>query len=140
MNAVETREWTYLRAALVVVAVLAVADVAAWKVHDWRNPPPTRLASTIRCLETEKGLPVTLPAGDPLADSAGGGSLKTTVEGNVVTVALASSDGEALRIERYYRAVGGDLTDRLERRGSTVYLWRFTSSPTQRQAMYECQY
>jgi hypothetical protein len=83
---------------------------------------------------------VVVPAGDPLADSAGKGSLKTTIEGNEVTVALASSQKQAVTIERYYHQVGGALRGRLERRDRTVYLWRFRSSPTQRQAMYDCQY
>ena len=73
-----------------------------------------------------------------LADSAGDGSLKTTIEGNDVTVALASSEEQAADIERYYHAVADDLEGRLERRGKTLYLWRFKSSPTQRQVMYDC--
>ena len=67
-------------------------------------------------------------------------ALKTTIEGNDVTVSLASSEKQAAEIERFYRAVGGDLEGRLELRQRTVYLWRFRSSPTQRQAMYDCQY
>jgi hypothetical protein len=134
-------EWPFLRIALGLVVLIAVADVAGWKVHDLRQPPaPTRLELVVRCLNGEKGLRTAVPAGDPLADSAGDGSLKTTVEGNDVTVALASSEELAAKIERYYRAVADDLTGRLERRGRTVYLWRFKSSPTQRQAMYDCQY
>jgi hypothetical protein len=140
MSAVGAREWTYLRAALVVVAVLAVADVAAWKVHDWRHPPPTRLESTVRCFEGEKGVLVTVPAGDPLSASAAGGSLRTTVEGNGVIVVLAGSEEQARKLEQTYRDVGGDLSGRLERRDRTVYLWDRPSSPTQRQATYDCQY
>jgi hypothetical protein len=140
MSAVDTREWTYLRAALAVVAVLVVADLVAWKVHDWRHPPPTRLASTLRCLEVEKGLLVTVPAGDPLSATATDGSLRTTAEGNGVIVALAASEEQARKLEETYRNVGGDLAGRLERRDRTVYLWDRPSSPTQRQVMYECQY
>lgn len=134
-------EWLYLRIALGAVALIAVAVVAGWKAHELRQPPAlTRLEKTVGCLSGEKGLTAVAPAGDPLADSAGDGSLKTTVEGNDVTVALASSEEQAARIERYYRAVAGDLGGRLERRGTAVYLWRFRSSPTQRQAMYDCEY
>ena len=80
------------------------------------------------------------PAGDPLADSAGDGSLRTTVEGNDITVALASSVEQAAKIERYYRAVAADLEGRLERRDKAVYLWKFKASPTQRQTIYDCEY
>ena len=82
----------------------------------------------------------TQPKDDPLAASAGDGFFATTIEGNTVTVSLAASDEQAVSIEGTYRAVGGDLTGRLERRGNTVYLWRYTASPTQRQAMYDCEY
>ena len=134
-------EWLLLEIALLAVALIVVADLAAWKVHDIRQPPPpTRLAQSLGCLTNEKGVPAVAPAGDPIADSAGDGSFRTRIEGNVVTVALASSEQEAAKLERYYRAVASDLEGRLERRYKTVYLWRFRSSPTQRQAMYDCQY
>ena len=105
-----------------------------------KGPAPTRLELTLRCLNDEKGVATIVPAGDPLADSAGDGSFRTTIEGNEVTVALGATEEQAAKIERAYRAVGGDLTGRLERRSDTVYLWKFESSPTQRQAMYDCQY
>ena len=140
MTGVDAREWPFLRVALVVVLVLAIADVVVWKVHDWRNPPPTRLESAVRCFEFEKGLLVTVPAGDPLSSTAAAGSLRTTVEGNGVIVALAGSERQAKTLEHAYRNVGGELTGRLERRGRTVYLWDRPSSPTQRQATYDCQY
>ena len=101
----------------------------------------TRLQLSVRCLHEEKGIAsVVVPAGDPLADSAGDGSFKTKVEGNPVTVALAASEAEAVKLERYYRNLSGGLARRLERRYKTVYLWMFTSSPSQRQTMYDCQY
>lgn len=136
----DSLEWLYLRIALAAVAFVAVAVVVAWKAHDIVHPRPTGLELTVFCLMDNRGVVAVVPAGDPLADSAGRGSLKATIEGNEVAVALASSEEEAAKIESYYRAVAGDLEGRLERRGRTVYLWRFTSSPTQRQAMYDCQY
>ena len=105
-----------------------------------KGPAPTRLEQALRCLHDEKGVATIVPAGDPLADSAGDGSFRTTIEGNEVTVVLGASEEQAATIERSYRAVGGDLTGRLERRSDTVYLWEFESSPTQRQTMYDCQY
>lgn len=137
---VVTHEWRYLRLAMVALAVVLLLDVAAWGVRELTIDRPTRLELSLRCLKIEKGVATVVPAGDPLADSAGDGSLKTTIEGNDVTVALASTDEQAIKIERDYRAVASGLQGRLERRGRTVYLWRNVSSPTQRQAMYDCQY
>lgn len=138
----DTLEWRFLRIALGAVALIMVSVLAGWKVHDLREPTPlTRLQLSVRCLHEEKGIAsVVVPAGDPLADSAGDGSFKTKVEGNPVTVALASSEAEAVKLERYYRNLSGGLARRLERRYKTVYLWMFTSSPSQRQTMYDCQY
>ena len=136
----DRREWLYLRIALGVVALIVVADVAGWKVHDLKNPRPTRLELSLRCLRDEKGAVAVTPAGDPVSSLAGGGSLRTTIEGNGVIVALASSQEQAIKIERYYHLVGGALRGRLERRDRAVYLWEGVASPTQRQAMYDCQY
>jgi hypothetical protein len=141
MSAASDRlEWVYLRLAFVLVGVLVVADIGAWKVHDVAHPRPTRLERTVFCLSDNKGVIATVPAGEPVADSARAGSLRATIEGNEVTAALAKSESEAMKLEQYYRAVGGDLTGRLERRGRSVFVWKFVSSPTQRQAMYDCQY
>jgi hypothetical protein len=140
-EAADRLEWRYLRNALVLVALVAAAVLAGWTVHEIRQPAAlTRLEQVMRCLNGEKGLATVVPARDPLAASAGEGSLETTVEGNDVTVSLASSEAQAAKIERYYRTFADELAGRLERRQTTVYLWRFRSSPTQRQAMYDCQY
>ncbi|MGZ8698108.1 MAG: hypothetical protein ACXWZ1_12220, partial [Gaiellaceae bacterium] len=97
-------EWVYFRLALVVVGVLVIADVGAWKVHDFAHPRPTRLERNVFCLSDNKGVIATVPAGDPIADSAGAGSLRATIETNGVTLALAKSEAEAEKIERYYQA------------------------------------
>ena len=135
----DAREWLYLRIALGAVALIVSAVLVGWKVNDIVHPRATRLELTVDCL-TGRGVTPIVPSGDPLADSAGSGSLKATIEGNTVTVALAASQRKAVRIEEYYHSVGGDLEGRLERRDRSVYLWAFPSSPTQRQAMYDCQY
>lgn len=136
----DRREWLSLRIALGVVALIVAADVVGWKVHDIAHPRPTRLERSLACLKDEKGVVTVVPAGDPLSALAGAGSLRATIEGNGVTVALASSQKEAIKIERYYHQVGGALRGRLERRDRTVYLWEGVAEPTQRQAMYDCQY
>lgn len=133
-------DWLYMRVALVVVALVGVADVLAWKAHDIIYPQPTRLERATLCLTNNHGTVAVVPAADPLARSAGEGSLQATIEGNDVTVALASSEEQARKIERDYNTVASGLEGRLERRNRTVYLWRFRASPTQRQAMYDCLY
>lgn len=133
-------EWLYLRIALGVVALIVAADVAGWKVHDIVHPRPTRLERTVFCLKDNEGVVAVFPAGDPVSATAGAGSLRATIEGNGVTVSLASSEEQAIKIERDYHQVGGELRGRLERRDRTVYLWEGVASPTQRQAMYDCQY
>lgn len=140
MGAVASREWAYLRLAMVAVAAVVLADLVAWKVWDVTRHKPTRLEQTLRCLNDEKGLATVVPARDPLARSAGDGSLETTIEGNDVTIALAATEEQALKIERGYNAVASELAGRLERRGRIVYLWKNVSSPTQRQQAYDCQY
>jgi hypothetical protein len=136
----DPREWRFLRLSLVVVALVVVADAAAWQLHDRSHPSsPGRLESSVNCLR-QNGLPPVVPAADPLARSAGDGSFQTVAEGNGVSVALASSESEAKKIARYYRSLGGDVRGRLERRARTVYLWQFPSTPTQRQRLYDCQY
>jgi hypothetical protein len=133
-------EWFYLRIALGVVALIVVADVVGWKVHDIVHPPPTRLERTVVCLKDEKGVVAIVPAGDPISNTARAGSLRVTVEGSEVIVSLAKSEDEAAKIEGNYRAVAGNLEGRLERRGRSVFLWQGVASPTQRQTMYDCQY
>ena len=138
--AVDEADWAYLRVALVVVGVIVVAVLVAWKVHDAVYPPPTRLGRTVFCLKDNHDLAATVPAGDPVSSIARSGSFRVTVEGSEVIVSLAKSEHEAVKIEQAYRAVGGDLTGRLERRGRSVYLWQGVATPTQRQTMYGCQY
>ena len=120
-------------ALVVVLAQLVVAS--AWSLtHD----DPTLLDLTRRCLEREKGLVVEATAGDRVAASAGGGTLRTVVEGGLVTIALAMSEAEAERLRAAYAA--GDPGARLDVRGRYVALWLPPPSPTQRQVTYDCAY
>ncbi len=123
------------------MALIVVADVVGMEGARHRATLGRPGSSvTVLCLSDDKGVVATVPAGDPISDSAGAGSLRATIEGNGVTVALAKTEAEAEKIERYYQAVGTSLEGRLERRGRSVFVWDRVSSPTQRQAMYDCQY
>ena len=133
-------EWPFVRVALLIVLAVAVLEVSGWLIYESVHEEPTALAQTAKCLRNEKGIGVDVNVRDPIARSADGGALVTTVEGNRVTVSIGSSDREAERIESAYNAVAAALAGRLERRGHTVYLWDFPSSPTQRQVMYDCAY
>ena len=120
-------------ALVVVLAQLVVAS--AWSLtHD----DPTLLDLTRRCLEREKGLVVEATTGDRVAASAGGGTLRTVVEGGLVTIALATSEAEAERLRAAYAA--GDPGPRLDVHGRYVALWLRPPSPTQRQVTYDCAY
>ena len=121
-------------ALVVVFAQLSVG--AAWSLtHD----DPTELELTHRCLERETGLTVEPTADDPVAASASGGTLRTVVEGALVTLSIGSSADEVERLRRDY-AAAGDPGGRLDLHGRYVALWLREPSPTQRQATYDCAY
>ena len=121
--------------ALVLVAAQFSVG-AAWSLtHD----DPDELALTKRCLEREKGLVVESTSGDPVASSARGGTLRTTVEGGLVTVSVATSEAEVERLRAGYAATG-DPGPRLDVHGRYVALWLREPSPTQRQVTYDCAY
>ncbi len=123
-----------LGALVVVLAQLGVAS--AWSLtHD----DPTILELTRRCLEREKGLTVEPTTDDPVAASASGGTLRTVVEGGLVTLSVARSEAEAARLRAAY-AAEGDTEPRLDLHGRYVALWLRDPSPTQRQATYDCAY
>ena len=121
-------------ALLVLLAQLAVAS--AWSLaHD----DPTLLELTRRCLEREKGLVVEATTDDPVAASARGGTVRTVVEGGLVTLSIATSEAEVARLRREY-AAAGDPGTRLDVHGRYVALWLRTPSVTQRLATYDCAY
>ena len=132
-------EWAYLRAALLAVGALLLVAIVGWRVHDAVHDEPTAYELLTTCLRKEKQVAFA-PTRDPVARSAELGSLRTTIETNGVTVAVASSPRAAERITADYRAVAGALGERLELRGRTVYLWDRPPSPTQRQTLYDCTY
>ena len=131
-------EWRFLRAGLVTVGVLVVAALVGWAVQTARYED-TGFRELGRCLVEEKGAPIARTY-DPIALSAELGALDTVIETNRVTVSVSGDEKEAERIGANYRAVGGELGERLEVRGRTVYLWERAPSPTQRQALFDCTY
>ena len=123
-----------LAAAVVVVGAQAVVGTAWSLSHD----DPTELELTRRCLEREKGLTIEETTDDPVARSAHGGTLRTVVEGNLITLSLATSQDEVERLRAAYAAA--DPGTRLDVRGRYVALWLRDPSPSQRQATYDCAY
>lgn len=143
MNASETIEWRYLRAACVIVVVLVVAQVGGWLVYRSVHHGPTPLELTEKCLRREKLLPIESLDGDTIAASARGGAIATRVEGNGVHVAIATSDREAAELaDEYLHTAGRQIELRLDVRGRVVYVWEAPTRPTatERQTMYDCWY
>lgn len=125
-----------LGVALTLVAAQFVVG-AAWSLtHD----DPTYRELTIRCFEREKGVRVDATRDDPIALTARGGTLRTTVEGNSLTVLLVDSRQESDRIRAAYASVDAGIAARLDARGRYLELWHRAPSPTQRQAAYDCEY
>jgi len=123
-----------LAVAVVVVGAQAVVG-AAWSLsHD----DHTELELTTRCLEREKGLTLEETTDDPVAASAHGGTLRTIVEGNLVTLSVATSQAEAERLRAAYASSNPGV--RLDVRGRYVALWLRDPSRSQRQATYDCAY
>lgn len=131
-------EWRFLRAGFAAVGVLVVAALVGWAVQTARYED-RGFVELRRCLVEEKGAPIAQTR-DPIALSAELGALDTVIETNRVTVSVAGDEKEARRMAVNYRAVGGELGERLELRGRTVYLWERAPSPTQRQALFDCTY
>jgi hypothetical protein len=132
-------EWIFLRAGLLAVAALCVSALVGWAVYGVVHEDPGVVARIRTCLVAERGATVETPR-DPIAESAELGAMRTTVETNGVTIAVARDGEGAERIAAAYRNVAGELEGRLERRGRLVYLWDRPASPTQRQALYNCEY
>jgi hypothetical protein len=114
--------------------------LVGWGIYSAVDEDMDQFELMVRCLENEKGLGHTEPSGDLVAATADLGALATIVETNPVTIAVSSSEDRAERVAERYRAVGGDLTGRLEVRSTSVYLWERPASPTQRQTLYDCTY
>jgi hypothetical protein len=121
-----------LAAALVLVLAQIVVG-AAWSItHD----DPTELELTRSCLEREKGFEVQETRGDAVAESAGGGTLRAIVEGGLVTISIATSTAELVRLRTAY----ADAGRRLDVHGRYLALWLREPTRGQRQHTYDCAY
>jgi hypothetical protein len=123
---------------LVGASVVALTQLLVGTGWSLTHDDPTELALTTRCLEREKGLTLEQVTDDPVAASARGGTLRTVVEGNLVTMSLATSQAEVERLRAAYAT--GDPGDRLVVRGRYLALWLRDPSPSQLQATYDCAY
>ena len=127
----------------VVIGVFAVLTVLALQVgagilREAVTDEPTTLELVQTCL-TERSTPFDGVVDDPIAASAARSALRTTVEGNGVTVALGGSEEDARRIYDAYVAVApADVTQRLERNRKVVLLWDGPPTQSQRDFMVLC--
>jgi hypothetical protein len=100
---------------------------------------PSYLEKVQTCL-TERATRFEPVVGDPIALSAARGALRTTAQGNSVTVALGGSEADAGRVYRDYVAVApADVVrTRLDRHRKVVFLWDSEPTTAQRDFMYLC--
>jgi hypothetical protein len=130
------RRWVAIGVAVVgaVILIQVLGGLGRALIGD----EPSHLELVRTCL-TERSTPFEPVVGDPVAESAGRGALRTTVEGNAVTVALGGSDRDAERVYDAYTAVGSaDVAARLERRRKVVFLWDRPPTDAQRAFMTLC--
>lgn len=128
------QRWVLVGVAL--VASLLCAQVVAGFV---RADEPSFLEKLQTCL-TERATPFEEVSGDPVALSARRGALRTTVDGNSVTVSLGDSEQDAVRLYDAYVAVAPAdvVATRLDRRRKVVFLWDSEPTTAQREFMYLC--
>ena len=136
----DQREWHYVLVSALGLVLVAGAWVTGWAVREARDVDPTSLALLSMCLEDERGLRLISPSGDPLADSAPSGSLRTTIEGNKVTVSIWADHEAATRaLETYARLTPEDLEGRAVARGRRANLWASPPTGSQAAALYGCE-
>ena len=136
----DQREWHYVLVSALGLVVVAGAWVTGWALREARDVDPTSLALLSMCLEDERGLRLISPSGDPLADSAPSGSLRTTIEGNNVTVSIWADHEAATRtLETYARLTPENLEGRAVARGRRANLWASPPTGSQAAALYGCE-
>jgi hypothetical protein len=123
---------------VVAASVLAVQGVGGL-LREAVTDEPSYLERVQTCL-TERNKPFEAVVGDFVALSAARGAIRTTIDGNSVTVALGGSESDAERVYEAYASVGGsDVAGaRLEQRRKVVFLWDTAPTAPQRDFMHLC--
>ena len=96
------RRW--IRIGVVVATALLCLQLAAGVVRRSVSDVPSRLELVQTCL-VERSTPFASVSDDLIARSATRGSLRTRVDGNGLTIALAGSESEAQRLVDAYAMV-----------------------------------
>ena len=131
------RRWLWI--GIVSVAAVALLQVVVGTVRTEVNPGPSALERVQKCL-TERSTPFAAVSDDPVAESAGRGALRTSVQGNPVTFALGRSEEDARRVYDDYAAVmsSAAASARLDLHGRVVFLWDDAPTQSQRDFVYLC--
>jgi len=123
-----------------LLAAIVLVWVVGWAVREALDEDLSRLELTMACLQREHDLTVVTPAGDPLADSAPGGALRTTILGNDVVVSVWDDVEDAAEtVATYDRLTSQDLEGRAGTRGRLVNLWASPADGAQTTILYGCE-
>jgi len=133
------REKRWLRVGIAVVVCLLLVEVVGGTARRGLSDVPTFLENVETCL-TERTTPFAPVVNDPIAQSTTRGALRTTVEGNGVTVVLGSSEADAERVYGAYVSVAPDdiAGIRLEQNRKVVFLWDVAPTSSQHDFMVLC--
>jgi hypothetical protein len=131
------QRWVMIGVAL-AASVLAV-QVVGGLLREALTDEPTYLELVQTCLK-ERNTTFEPVVGDIVAQSAARGALRTTIDGNSVTVALGGSEKDAERVRDAYASVATDDVVRmqLEQRRKVVLLWDAPPSAGQRDFIHLC--
>jgi hypothetical protein len=131
------RRWVTI--GVVLAASLLAAQVVGGLVREAVTDEPSYLELLQTCL-TERDTPFEQVDADFVAQSAERGALRTTVDGNAVTVALGGSEKDAARVRAAYASVTTEdvARTRLEQRRKVVLLWDSPPTAAQRDFIYLC--
>lgn len=131
------RRW--LRIGIAVVGVVLLAQLVGGVVRTVVHPGSSALERVQTCL-TERATPFETVTDDPVARSAGHGALRTTVEGNRLTIALGSSERDARRVyDDYTRVMSPEAAAALlDLHRRVMFLWASAPTQSQRDFGYLC--
>lgn len=134
----ERAERRWVAVGVLVVAIVVAVQAVAGLVRQAVTDELSALERVETCL-TERATPYEDASDDYIASSAARGALRTTVDGNAVTVAIGGSEDDAKRVHEDYAAVmTSDTATRLDLHGRVVLLWDREPTAAQRDFMYLC--